>query len=286
MRTDGNVPVKDTQLKTAFEGAYNNYTRAGISNKGWFKAPATGNFKFYMSCDDACQLFLDQTNKFDKEDYTAPDIAQIAIRHSASAWRDYIMVPDEGSSSQYQSEWIPMEAGEFYKIEGFHLEYGSSDHFTISVEFEKEDTAGHHHANKEVQILSIEPDNVPEKFNITVLNPVGGKYTIKFINPLYDPSNKRSVQIWTSGTITDNGSSWHVRQHIVRYFSSIFGTNISVTKTKYDADDAVTTSNSEMVKIVYTVELLKQISNGPSFSQAQVIKAAGVSSTISIAAPY
>ena len=54
----------------------------------------------------------------------------------------------------------------------------------------------------------------------------------------------------------------------------------------YDADDAVTTSNSEMVKIVYTVELLKQISNGPSFSQAQVIKAAGVSSTISIAAPY
>ena len=75
MRTDGNVPVKDTQLKTAFEGAYNNYTRAGISNKGWFKAPATGNFKFYMSCDDACQLFLDQTNKFDKEDYTAPDIA-------------------------------------------------------------------------------------------------------------------------------------------------------------------------------------------------------------------
>ena len=174
------------------------------------------------------------------------------------------MVPSEESISQYQSEWIPMEAGEFYKIEGFQMEYGTNDHFTVSVEFEQEDTTGHHHANKEVQILSIDPANVAEKFNITVLNPVGGKFTIKFINPLYDPTNKRSVQIWTSDTITDNGSIWHVRSKIVRYFSSIFGTNISVLRTLYDANDAETTSNNEMVKIVYTVEMLRQI-NGPTF---------------------
>ena len=59
MRTNGKVPVVETKLLTAMENAHNNYTRAGVSNKGWFKAPAAGNYKFYMSCDSACQLFLD-----------------------------------------------------------------------------------------------------------------------------------------------------------------------------------------------------------------------------------
>ena len=51
MRTDGAVPVVETKLQTAFENSYNNYTRAGSVSNGWFKAPATGNYKFYMSCD-------------------------------------------------------------------------------------------------------------------------------------------------------------------------------------------------------------------------------------------
>jgi len=43
-----------------------------------------------------------------------------------------------------------MEGGEFYKMEGFMMEYTGDDHYTVSVEFEKADTAGHHHANKEI----------------------------------------------------------------------------------------------------------------------------------------
>ena len=198
MRTDGSVPIVNTQLQTAFENSYNNYTRAGISTKGWFKAPATGNYKFYISCDDACQLFLDDANKFDKENYVAPDITQIAIRHSNTSWRNYILIPSEDSSHQYQSEWIAMEGGEFYAIEGFALQYTGGDHFTVSVEFEQEDTVGHHHANKEVQILSIDPDNTQEKFNITVVGSMGGNFVIKFFNPKWDPNNKNSVNIWTS----------------------------------------------------------------------------------------
>jgi hypothetical protein len=30
------------------------------------------------------------------------------------------------------------------------MEWTGDDHFTVSVEFEKADTAGHHHATKEV----------------------------------------------------------------------------------------------------------------------------------------
>jgi len=42
------------------------------------------------------------------------------------------------------------------------MEWGGDDHFTVSVEFEMLDSAGHHHARKEVQILSIDPDNTFE----------------------------------------------------------------------------------------------------------------------------
>lgn len=58
-----------------------------------------------------------------------------------------------------------MEAGEYYKIEGFMMEYaGDDDHFTVSVEFEQADSTGHHHAMKEVQMLSVDPENVSEKY--------------------------------------------------------------------------------------------------------------------------
>ena len=43
-----------------------------------------------------------------------------------------------------------MEAGEFYSIEGFMLEYSGDDHFTVSVEYEQEDTADHSQTNREV----------------------------------------------------------------------------------------------------------------------------------------
>jgi len=43
-----------------------------------------------------------------------------------------------------------LEESEFYKIEGFMFQYGGDDHYTVSIEFEKADTAGHHHANKEI----------------------------------------------------------------------------------------------------------------------------------------
>lgn len=46
------------------------------------------------------------------------------------------MTPEEGHANQYQSEWIAMEEGGFYSIEGFMLEYTGDDHFTVSVEYE------------------------------------------------------------------------------------------------------------------------------------------------------
>jgi hypothetical protein len=133
--------------------------------------------------------------------------------------------------------------------------------------------------------LSIDPTNVQEKFRITVSGANGSKYNIKFINPRYDPDNRNSVQVWTTRELTDNDSAARVRQQIVRYFYSIWGSNISVEKQGYNADDIETDDSELTVKTVYTISVLKQI-NGPSFSMASVVMADNGSSSVSIEAPF
>ena len=59
------------------------------------------------------------------------------------------------------------------------MEFTGGDHFTTSVEFEKADTSGHHHANKEIQILKIETDMIFEEFEISISGATGdGKFKV------------------------------------------------------------------------------------------------------------
>lgn len=58
------------------------------------------------------------------------------------------------------------------------MEYNGDNHFTAAVEFEMADSSSHHHANKEIQLLSIDPDNNFEIFNITVENASGDNLAI------------------------------------------------------------------------------------------------------------
>ena len=99
MMYDGAVPVVETKLQTAFENSYNNYTRAGAVSNGWFKAPATGNYRFYMSCDNACKVWLDSTNKFDKSAPVEPSREEIMDRHWATGWRNYLIPPGEDDTN-------------------------------------------------------------------------------------------------------------------------------------------------------------------------------------------
>jgi len=99
---------------------------------------------------------------------------------------------------------------------------------------------------------------------------MGGTYKIMFVNPLYDPTNKKSVQIYTTGLIKDNDNTNRVRSYIVKYYYAVWGSNVAVTSTNYDADDIETTVSADVVKTVYTVTVLRQI-NGPSFTMASIV---------------
>ena len=59
LETPPRWPKVDESLELVFEQATDYSYKVGQIWDGYFKAPETGNYKFYVSCDDACQLRLD-----------------------------------------------------------------------------------------------------------------------------------------------------------------------------------------------------------------------------------
>jgi len=115
MRTDGVHPVVKTKLMTVFEDDYGNYTNAATSTKGWFKAPETGRYRFYIACDDTCKLWLDAINKFTPA-ATTFNLVELGVRNVASGWRNYHRIetmPDAGGN-KWISDWQSLEKDQYY----------------------------------------------------------------------------------------------------------------------------------------------------------------------------
>lgn len=63
-------------------------------SRGWFKAPASGNYRFYISCDDACNLNFDETTPFDSSAPVEPTMTEKAVRSTPTEWRHYFVTPE------------------------------------------------------------------------------------------------------------------------------------------------------------------------------------------------
>jgi hypothetical protein len=98
---------------------------------GWFTAPVTGQYRFYLSCDDICQLLLDSVNPFVPGSASTPQPTQIAYRNYASNWRSYFYA---NYDDKHISDWISLQEGSSYYISGQTGEWGGNEHFTVSVE--------------------------------------------------------------------------------------------------------------------------------------------------------
>ena len=119
---------------------------------GYFKAPATGRYRFYMSCDDTCSLSLGN------EAMNPLSLAVILQLDRYSGYRNYFTV-----SGSRISSWITLTKDNYYPIEAKHVQITGADHFTVSVEIEDASAPnGHFHSMREIQRLSINLDIVRE----------------------------------------------------------------------------------------------------------------------------
>ena len=100
--------------------------------------------------------------------------------------------------------------------------FWDTNYFTASVEFEAADTTTHHHSGKEIQKLEINNEATFEEFDITVANPHGGKFKMKFFNPFYDETVEKgndSIRSWTSSEINDTWDGWRMCWRIQWFFN-------------------------------------------------------------------
>ena len=137
-------------LALSLESEYYIGDRLGSWFKGWFVAPATTNYRFYVACDDYCNIVLGDTpNQIE-------NVTEHAVNMGATDYRDWWETRNK-DKWQRTSEWVSLTAGEHYYIEAKHLEGGGGDHFSSAVEIEQSDIIGHHHSMREVQYLSVFP---------------------------------------------------------------------------------------------------------------------------------
>ena len=64
------------------ESFQNRYSDHGRVYSGLFQAPASTDYRFYMSCDDSCELFL-------STDKDPANMVSVLVSVESSAFRDY-----------------------------------------------------------------------------------------------------------------------------------------------------------------------------------------------------
>ncbi len=91
-------------LALHLESFQNQGTYFGRVFQGYFKAPATTNYKFYISCDDSCEAFL-STNS------DPANMVSIASTDYYTSFRNYYTYTTQ------QSSWVALTENTYYYIE-------------------------------------------------------------------------------------------------------------------------------------------------------------------------
>jgi len=129
----------------------NKYEKYGNLMEGFFKAPATGKYRFYITCDDNCELQFDAANPYDTTTPPTYVYTKVAYRSGAVAFRDI-----HRTGSKTVSDWIDLVKDKRYSMQGKHIEGSGDDHMTVSVEFQTNTPpANHPHIMKAEQKFEI-----------------------------------------------------------------------------------------------------------------------------------
>jgi hypothetical protein len=174
-------PMTDKKHELVFEMPSSDTTYVGHIWDGYLKAPVTGDYRFFLSCDDQCELSLDSTSPLSANVPFTPET--IANRWWYSGWRDYLDPPHADDSSQSQSRWITLQEGQYYKIKAIHQNGKGESHMTVSVEIKAPGQGPHRSAAKETQVLKIDQENQPETWEVIVTDPSNGEFKLTFKHP-------------------------------------------------------------------------------------------------------
>ncbi|QHT70449.1 T9SS type A sorting domain-containing protein [Rhodocytophaga rosea] len=112
-----NTPSSSAQL-TSFETTPNQGDNYGERIRGYLCAPYSGNYTFYISGDDQCELYLSS----DEDPAKKVKIASVATYSGNKEWNKF---------SSQKSASLSLVAGKKYYIEALHKEATGGDHIAV-----------------------------------------------------------------------------------------------------------------------------------------------------------
>lgn len=115
-------PTGREYLSVAAEGPKDWEDNYGSRLRGWFIAPATGAYRFYIASDDGGELRLGTSA-------LASSARRVAY---VNGWVDY---RNWTAQANQQSAAIALAAGQRYYLEALHAEGGGGDHVSVGVQF-------------------------------------------------------------------------------------------------------------------------------------------------------
>ncbi|MHC4207623.1 MAG: PA14 domain-containing protein, partial [Planctomycetota bacterium] len=111
----------DAEWMTSFEGPVNWADNYGTRARGYVYPPASGDYEFWISGDDFCELWLS----------TDDDPANIAMVAEVPGWTEAF---EWGKYTEQESDPITLVAGQKYYIEALMKEAGGGDSLTVAWE--------------------------------------------------------------------------------------------------------------------------------------------------------
>lgn len=179
--------MKNMSLAMNLESSQNLGDRFAHEYKGWFIAPASTRYRFYMSCDAQCNVKLDTTPNSNSS------ATALTYTNRASYFREFYKDVDLGSNVKRISDWVTLSAGQPYFLQAAGYDGTGSDHFSVGLEIEQTAVTNHHHAIREVQEVGINVTTNFEKTRITVNNPDSTKYFIMFTSSTLKQNSTKEI---------------------------------------------------------------------------------------------
>jgi len=132
-----------------------------------------------------------------------------------------------------------------------------------------------------VQRLAITHDHTFEEWQINIVNP--DSKTVQLAIAYKNAKDPAKIDLRTFKAIPANASSHSWYLELRWFYWERWGSNISVTKKNYDAQDAETTVSADIVKSVINVKVRKLLKEA-SFTQASLVNKLSAA-TITVTAP-
>ena len=157
---------------------------------GYFKPPRTGEYVFYVSSDDGCEVWL-------STDMTEGNKVRVINYSGYTGFRDML------SRTSTRSAAISLVSGQSYYLEIWHSQWSGDTHFSIGVEVP---SPGHATANNmpSVQQLTITPAQLTREVQRVTLSgvPTGGSIVFTYKGKSSSTVNWPSTgSLWTCGDI-------------------------------------------------------------------------------------